>query len=265
MDPQTGMPDSHEVLDVAMEAGHIQLENGAEIARVEETMRRISRHYGVEDGAFFVLSNGIFTTGEASQKGGPPFARVRHIPVHGTQLDRVIAVNQLSRDIAAQDLSLDEVRRRLAEIRKMPAKPFPLQVLASGVGSGCFCVLFGGSLWDACAAFAAGLLLYIFVLKAAVHMSKIVGNILSSAFVTLLCLLFSRIGFGTDMNHMIIGAIIPLIPGVAFTNGIRDIADGDYISGSVRLLDAILVFMCIAMGVGAVLSVYHMAVGGVLP
>ena len=31
------------------------------------------------------------------------------------------------------------------------------------------------------------------------------------------------------MNHMIIGAIIPLIPGIPFTNGIRDLADGDYI------------------------------------
>ena len=39
-------------------------------------------------------------------------------------------------------------------------------------------------------------------------------------------------------------------PGVAFTNGIRDIVDGDYLSGCVRLLDAILVFCSIAIGVG---------------
>lgn len=53
---------------------------------------------------------------------------------------------------------------------------------------------------------------------------------------------------------MIVGAIIPLIPGVPFTNGVRDIARGDYISGPVRLLDAMLTFLCIAVGVGVALS-----------
>ena len=90
--------DDRQVLEVAMEAGHILLENGAEIARVEETMQRISRAFGVESGSFFVLSNGIFTTG--GRKDGPSggqFAHVQHIPVHGARLDKVVAVNQLSR------------------------------------------------------------------------------------------------------------------------------------------------------------------------
>ena len=63
---------------------------------------------------------------------------------------------------------------------------------------------------------------------------------------------------------MIIGSIIPLVPGVPFTNGIRDIADGDYISGAVRLLDAILVFLCVAIGVGVMFIVYHRIFGGIL-
>ena len=54
--------DDNKVMEVAMTAGHILLENGAEISRVEETMERICRHFGVESESFFVLSNGIFTT-----------------------------------------------------------------------------------------------------------------------------------------------------------------------------------------------------------
>ena len=72
------------------------------------------------------------------------------------------------------------------------------------------------------------------------------------------------LGFGEDINHMIIGSIIPLVPGVPFTNGIRDIADGDYISGAVRLLDAMLVFLCVAIGVGVMFTVYRRLMGGVL-
>ena len=66
------------------------------------------------------------------------------------------------------------------------------------------------------------------------------------------------------MNFMIIGSIMPLIPGVAFINGIRDMADGDYLSGSVRLLDALLVFFCISMGVALMLMVFHQMTGGML-
>ena len=63
---------------------------------------------------------------------------------------------------------------------------------------------------------------------------------------------------------MISGAIMPLVPGVAFTNGIRDIADGDYISGAVRMLDAILVFVSIAIGVGVMFSIYNGLTGGIV-
>ena len=43
---------------------------------------------------------------------------------------------------------------------------------------------------------------------------------------------------------------MPLIPGVAFTNAIREMADSDYISGGVRMMDALLGFLSIAIGVG---------------
>lgn len=92
--------DDNKVMEVAMTAGHILLENGAEISRVEETMERICRHFGVESESFFVLSNGIFTTGSRNP-GGPEgqFAKVLHIPVKGARFDRVVAVNQLSREV----------------------------------------------------------------------------------------------------------------------------------------------------------------------
>ena len=62
--------DDNKVMEVAMTAGHILLENGAEISRVEETMERICRHFGVESESFFVLSNGIFTTGSRNPGKG---------------------------------------------------------------------------------------------------------------------------------------------------------------------------------------------------
>ncbi len=234
-----------QALAIASEAGHILLENGAEISRVEETMERIASHYGVDSKSFFVLSNGIFTTSSFNK-----YANVEFIPFKGTQLDKVVAVNQLSRDIVAGKYTLDEAKIRLREIRTMRPHPVWEQVLASALGSAGFCIVFGGGLLDCAASFVCGILLWLFVLYVtAPHMSKIVGNIVGGLFVTGLCIAFHRIGFGHSLPNMIIGAIIPLIPGVPFVNGVRDLANEDYIAGATRLLDALLVFFCIAAGV----------------
>lgn len=252
-----------EVLEAAMEAGHILLENGAEIFRVEETIDRICRHYGVDFAEAFVLSNGILMT--AGNVREQYFAKVQHIPVSGAHLNRVAAVNQLSREIEAGNYTIEQVRQALNEIKNMKGKSRIMQILASGIGSGCFCHLFGGNFADSGAAFLAGLILYIFVLYiSAPKLSKIVGNITGGALVTCLCMIMYHMNIGDHLNHMIIGSIIPLVPGVPFTNAIRDIADGDYISGSVRMLDALLVFFCIALGVGLMFTVYNRLTGGAM-
>ena len=253
------------VMEVAMKAGRLLLENGAEIFRVEETMERICRYYHVENPSFFVLSNGIFMTGGGGVPGGRHFAHVEHIPVKGAQLDRVVAVNQLSREIEGGRCTLSEADACLNAIARMPGKKRWQQILASGVGSACFCILFGGSGMDSAASFLAGLLLYAYVLLlSAPYMSRMIGNVLGGVLASAACVALYALGLGDDLSHMIIGAIIPLIPGIPFTNGIRDLADGDYISGSVRLLDAILVFLCIAIGVGVMFTIYHGLMGGVM-
>ena len=234
--------DERLVLETAMEAGHILLENGAEIFRVEETMDRICRYFGVERRDFFVLGN-----------------------VRAAQLNKVVAVNQLSRDIEKGRFTLEQVQRRLEEIRSLPPKPRLAQIAASGVGAACFCYLFGGSLRDALAALAVGLLLEVFILwVSGPHLSRIIGNICCGALITALCLCLRGLGLGDDLSHMVIGSIIPLIPGVPFTNGIRDLVDGDYIAGSVRLLDAMLAVLCVAIGVGVVFIAYHRLWGGAM-
>ena len=252
------------VLELAVEMGEILLQSGAEIFRVEDTMRRFCRHFHLDDCHFFVMSNGIMSSSGGKKRS---YAKVRYLPVKGARLDRVVAINQLSREIAEgrQYESLDAVEEKLKEIRAM--KPFPnwAQVLASALASSTFCILFGGSVEDTVSAFIAGLLLYIFLLQIGnPRMSKIFTNICGGVVATLSCVVAYQLGLGENLSPMISGAILPLVPGVAFTNGIRDIGDGDYLSGTVRLLDAIWSFLCIAIGVGIVFGLYQRIMGGVI-
>lgn len=257
-------PKEEAILELAQRAGHILLENGAEIFRVEETMERICRYYGVQSESAFVMSNAIFMTAGSERESS--FAKVQEILVGRSNLAKVTAVNQLSREIAQGRYSVEEARRILEEIQAMPEKRKSVRILASGICSGAFCCLLGGSMTDGLFAFAAGLVLYLYILQiAGPHLSRIVGTIGGSVLVTLFCgaayLCFRP---ALHLNAMIIGAIMPLVPGVAFTNAIRDVADEDYLSGSVRMLDALLVFFSIAIGVGFGISLMGMITGGQL-
>lgn len=93
-----------------------------------------------------------------------------------------------------------------------------------------------------------------------------VKNILGGAFIALMALAATYIPpFGAvSVNKIIIGGIMPLIPGVAFVNSIRDLANSDFLSGTVRMLDTVMVFMYIAIGASTVLSLYHAVLGGAL-
>lgn len=240
------MDDNSKIMELAYEAGAILLENGAEISRVDETMRRIAGHYGVDDESFFVLSNGIMATARG-------FARTKFIPIKGTSLDKVVAVNQLSREVSEGKCDLGQLESQLKAIRAMRPKPAWEQIAASAFGSAAFCIIFGGGFADSIAAFVAGLVLWVYMLFVGYrHLSRIAGAITGGLLATLLCGVMYKLGLGTHLSNMIIGAIIPLIPGVPFTNGIRDLAHEDYIAGITRLLDALLTFFCISMGVALV-------------
>ena len=245
-------------LQLATDAGHILLENGAEINRVEDTMQHIASAYGIEGESFYVLSNGIISTGEH-------FARAEFIPIRGTQLSRVVEVNQLSREIdASEPMPLNELERRLRSIRQSPSKPWWELVVGIALGVSSFSILFGGSFVDAGATFAAGFFLGLFMTFVGSRLSRIFSNLLGGLVGGLMCILAVRLGLGQHLPNMIIGTIIALVPGVPFTNGMRDLANEHYLAGTTRLLDAFLAFLCIALGVVVSLLADGMLAGGMV-
>ncbi|MCQ2109983.1 MAG: threonine/serine exporter family protein [Bacteroidaceae bacterium] len=248
-----------QAFDLATRAGRILLESGAEIHRVQETMERIALHYGFPMTHHFVLSNGIFASGRNG------YSNIDFIPFKGAQLDKVAVINQLSREIEHDSLTLADARRQIEEINLMPAKPLWEQLLYAALGCAGFCGIFGGSILDCVASAVIAVIAWAFTLYiAGKNISKPLTNILGSALCTTLCILFMNLGFGQNFGNMIVGTIILLIPGVAFTNGIRDLAGQDYLAGSARLLDAIMTFLCIAIGVSVTLMADSYIEGGVI-
>ena len=77
------------------------------------------------------------------------------------------------------------------------------------------------------------------------------------------CLLFA-LGLGDNLDLMMIGPVFVMTPGVLLTNAIRHFMENDYLSGLLRLMDALLVAGAIAIGVGSVMRIWFLVSGGIL-
>ncbi len=245
---------NQQILELTILAGELLLKNGAEIFRVEDTMEKIAAAYGAENYSVYVISNGIFATvgnGDSSFN-----TQIQNAPLSPVHLGRVAAVNDLSRKIVNGELSLEAATVQMKSVWEIPFTPSKIQILAAGIGSACFCYIFGGTLTDSVVSCISGLLLWMFMLKASsVKLSKMITHIIGSVLVTAFGLFIYNIGIGDRIDKIIIGSIIPLVPGVPLTTAVRDFFNGDHLSGTIHLIDALLIAACIAIGVGAVLKV----------
>lgn len=252
-----------EILALAVETGDALLRNGAEVYRVEDTVMHILEAYEIENYDVYVLSNGIFAS--ANEDKDDACSMIRHVPLGKTHLGRVAALNQLSREICSHECSLKDAWSLLETYRTLPYCKRSSQLFFCGLGCACFGYLFGGKPLDAAASFLAGVLLQLFLIRLAKHKnSKFMTNILGSALVTLIAMFLFSLGTPIMYDKVIIGAIMPLVPGIALTTSIRDFFNGDYLSGAIHMIDAILTAFCIAVGVGAVITIYQTLTGGVL-
>ena len=241
------MAQTREILKFAVETGDQLLRNGAEIYRVEDTVMYILHQNGIEQCDVYVLSNGIFAS--ANEDLPDACSVIRHVPLGSVHLGRIAALNQLTRDVCEKRCSIEDGWKRLELCRELPLYKDWIQLAMCGVGSAGFCYLFGGNVFDAMIAFVIGMLEQ-FVLAGCVkfHISRFVKNIIASGFVSLVCAGLGLAGMGMDWDKVIIGAIMPLVPGIAFTTAIRDFYNGDYLSGTIHLFDAVLTAVCIAVG-----------------
>jgi len=250
------MNDKDKVFKLVMKAGEILLHNGAEIFRVQDTITIIAKAYDVTELDVFIVSNGIFIT---MQMDGNSFStQIKYIPIAQIHLGRVEAVNNLSRGIVAGKYSIEEAISELDKVAAIPYSPNNMRVVFAGIGSACFCYILGGSFYDSVVALVTGFLLYIFIIYAEkTKIPKVLKIVFGSAGVTLISLILFTMGLGNSLDHIIIGSIISMVPGVALTTSVRDFFNMDYLSGTIHLVDAILVATSIAVGVGVVLKAWE--------
>lgn len=244
---------------IAMEMGKRVLTCGGEVHRAEETIRRICTAYGAQTVNVDAILSMIILTVDFGDGEVTSFRRVSDVGANN--LGRLAKLNALSRHICATKPRMDEFLALLDEAeKKSNISPAMLLIGAALISFG-FAWYFGGSLLDAllsaCIAIPMWLVLH-FLGK--LNMNAIVAKFAVCFMGGVCALLIGRTGIGCNVDMVIIGDIMNVVPGVVLTNSLRDLFGGDIMSGLFRLCTALLDAVAIACGYAVAILIFGGAV-----
>lgn len=249
--------DYYLLTDLAATMGYHLAMSGAETFRVEDTIHRILRAYGVEC-EVFAIPNCVSLSLEAAN--GKPLMIMRRIGFHGNDLEKLEKLNELSRHICEEQPEVDEamawLHQTLAACRTYRTGVFYLGNVLVGLG---FSLVFGGTLRDCLWAGVMGLIIGLVTrFMDRQEANPFFSTILASCLMALPAYAAAGLGWLNNPDAAIIGALMILVPGLLITNSMRDIIYGDTNSGIFRIVQVVLSALAIALGTAAA---WHLTAG----
>ena len=240
-----------DVAFIALEIGeHIQ-RSGGEIGRVEDTIKRICKAYGAIHVDAFALTSIIILS---VNFGDRTVTRTRRISKGGTNnFSKLAKLNQLSREVCSTCPSKEEVEARMSEISNKTQHKLTLYLVAHVLTAFGFCMYFGGSVVESLFAGVIALLMYfLHKIISGPHMNVIMAELIICFFGGV-CTIFATyfgnmLGLQMHADIIMIGTIMNVIPGVAFTNSLRDLLGGDLMTGILRFSEVLIDTVAISGG-----------------
>ena len=239
------------VVESCLLAGRLMMESGAETYRAEDTMDRMAISQELTQSQSFVTPTGIIFSGN---KNLP--TRLVRINARTTDLGKIASVNNVSRKLAFRDITIEEAYSELKQIEEEhKTYPFWIQIVAAAIASGAFLLLFSGKLIDVPTALLAGGIGYAIADRLEIRTRvKFFAEFFAAFVVTVIATISVATGLGSEIDTIIIGSVMPLVPGLLITNAVRDLMAGSFVSGLSKGAEAFLTAFAIGAGVALVLS-----------
>jgi len=241
-----------QIMEIAIQAGSMVLENGGETYRAEETCVRMARAMGATHASAFVSPTLVMVS--VQDKDCRSHTAMRRITTRTVNLRKIALLNDLSHRLVKHGCNdLAKVARLLERIDDSPTHGFWGMVLMGGFTGFFFALMFGCSLVQALCAFAIGFLLRIILLWIGkFNLNAFIVSVVSGGFISVACQIIYVLGIVPESVQMMTAALMQVVPGLALVNSIRDLISGDLSSGTARLMDAFMV--ATGLSVGSVLG-----------
>lgn len=247
------------LMDTAVKVGEVMLSHGAEAHRVEDTVYRILKTANLQTTEVFVIMTGMFAT--LADPSIDTITITKRVRSNGNNLKQICFANEISRQYCEGTISLERANELINSGCDWAYRSY-VSMLGNVLIVTTFPLLVGGTLTDCAVSFLASIVVAGSIYganKLRMHpfMKDLVVAFLSG---TVYLLLKKILPVPVHQDAIIIACIMPLVPGVAITNAIRDTLNGDYVSGAARAVEAFIKALGIALGVGLSL----MLLGGVM-
>lgn len=245
------------VLRVALDIGEGLLRNGADVHRVEIAIEKICRTYGAVHVDVWTIHSLILVA--IYMKDGSHSTQSRRTFDISNNLTKLELYNSLSRKICEEKPSIEDLDKQIRHIKHELKYPAFLVILGYILAAGSFAIFFGGTLRDGISAGLISTIMYLLDSVKIDYFNKMAKTTLVSFVSGLLACLCVKIGLGENLDFIIIGTIMILIPGLALGNAMRDLLGGDTIAGTIKIVQAVIIAVMIAIGYALAL----MLAGGV--
>ncbi len=241
------------VARIALDIGEGMLKCDAEVHRVEIAIEKVCRAYGARHVDVFSIQSLIIAAVYMSD--GSHSTQSRRVFSNSTNLSRIEDYNALSRKICENPMPIREVDEEIRKIKNKSAYPFLLTILGNMLGSGSFAIFFGGTLMDGIATAIAGIVVALLSAINFDNFNKMIKTMLTSFVAGLFSCLLIRLGLGDNLDMILIGVIMLMIPGISLGNAMRDLVCGDTLTGSSRIVQAVIIALMIALGLAPALII----------
>jgi len=234
------------ILCLALDIGEGILRSGGEINRVENTIERVCRAYGAKHVEVFTINSLIVAAMRLEDESYSN--QIRRVISESTNLCRLERLNALSRKICREKTPIDEALALVKETKD--AKPYSaiISLLGAMLGAAAFTIFFGGNVFDALSAAIIGMIIRLIDINRPSYLNKMASTVICSFIGGMLSYLITIVGLGSNVDMIMIGTIMLLAPGAYFGYALRDLLFGDFLAGSLKVVQAILLAAMIALG-----------------
>lgn len=222
---------------------------GATCTRITKNMERMAATVNLSVDLIIFPAHVMVTASESGRDDGEAYCHshaIAHVPV---SYDLITRLSKLSWDVAEGRLSLEESQwafRRL--IRARPYNRWGVMVLVA-LANMSFCRIFGGdpgAMAAVALATAAGYSLKLLLVsqKLDLKLTVIFCSLLSALIAGGAC----KLGLTSTPEVALGTSVLYLIPGIPYINSVHDMIAGHFICSYSRMMSALLLTACIAIG-----------------
>jgi uncharacterized membrane protein YjjP (DUF1212 family) len=242
-----GSVETIQAMRISLRVGEVMLQSSIAVSEVERAMRRMTGALGLVG---CEISITLVTITMCAWDGGEPKTLVRVVELREPELDRLGAVDALSRRIADGRVTLAQAHEELHAITAAPSRYSKTVTTLATIASASAWIVFAGGGWGGA---LAGMLAPVIIARATrlwqgVGLTGAFSTALAAAVVVSVPHALLWAGVPMSIDAAVAGGLHPLLPGGALVAAVTDGILGSPISSVAKTLQAVMQALALAIG-----------------